>query len=280
MNLFLLQLSGELKKMFARKRTYVGFGVFLAMEGLVLFFINQPHPRAFFRRMIEQNGFSFDRYFSGLTLGFFMVFFTFIPQILFIALVSGDIVAKEVEEGTLRMILCRSVSRGRIILLKYISCVIYTFVFIFFIGITALAAGVLYRGVGGLFVFAQFEKIFVLYETGPGLARYFCALPLLALSLTTVTSLGFMFSCFNMKPATATVIALAIIFLDFIFRNNPVFESLQPYFITTHISAWLQIFITPVHMWDIIEHYAYLLAFDATFFVIGMAAFQRRDFKA
>jgi hypothetical protein len=31
---------------------------------------------------------------------------------------------------------------------------------------------------------------------------------LLALSLTTVTSLGFMLSCFNMKPAAATIVTL------------------------------------------------------------------------
>ena len=231
--------------------------------------------------MIEQNGFAFDKYFSGLTLGYFMVFFTFIPQLLFIALVSGDIMAKEVEEGTLRMILCRSVGRGRIILLKYISCVIYTFAFIFFIGITALVAGVLYRGTGGLFVFAQFERIFAMYDTGPGLARYFCALPMLALSLTTVASLGFMFSCFNMKPASATVITLAIILVDFIFRNNPAFESLQPYFITTHIQRVAAgICMAHLHVWSVMEDYTYLLALDATFLVIALAAFQRRDFKA
>ena len=48
MSLFLLQLYCELKKMFARKRTYIGFGTFLVMEGLILFFINQPKHRAGF----------------------------------------------------------------------------------------------------------------------------------------------------------------------------------------------------------------------------------------
>lgn len=280
MNLFLLQLLYELKKMFARKRTHIGFGAFLCMEGLVMFFLSQPKHRAYFQRLIERNGFSFDHYFSGLTLGYFMVLFTFLPQLLFIALVAGDMVAKEVEEGTMRMMLCRSISRARIIVLKYISCVIYTFVLIFFIGITSLLAGVLLRGVGGLFVFEELERIFATYETGPGLVHFFCGLPMLALSLTTVASLGFMFSCFNMKPASATVLTLAVIFLDFILRHNPAFESLQPYFITTHIDAWLQTFVTPLNIWKIAEHYAYLLALDATFFVIGLAVFQRRDFKA
>jgi ABC-2 type transport system permease protein len=231
--------------------------------------------------MIEQNGYTFDQYFSGPTLGLMMLMWTtLLLGALYLALVSGDVVSKEVEEGTLRMMLCRPVSRTRIIFLKYIACVIYTFTLVFFIGISAIAAGVMYRGLGGLFVFAPMEKIFALHEQWPGIGRYFCALPLLALSLTSVTSLGFMFSCFNMKPAAATIVTLSVIFLDNIFRNIPYFENLQPWFITTHMSAWLQAFVPYVSWWGLVEDYAYLLALDATFVVIALAVFQRRDFKA
>jgi ABC-2 type transport system permease protein len=281
MSLFLFQMANELRKLFARKRTYIGFGAFLLVEGFVLFMINLPKPRAHFRRLIEQNGYGFDQYFSGLTLGLLMLMWTtFLLGALYLALVSGDLVSKEVEDGTLRMTLCRPVSRSRIIALKYISSVIYTFVLIFFIGATAMAAGVLYHGLGGLFVFAPTEKIFALHEQWPGMARYFCALPLLALSLATVSSLGFMLSCFNMKPAAATIVTLSVMFLDSIFRNIPYFESLQPWFITTHMSAWLQAFAPYVPVWSMVEDYAYLFALDATFLVIALAVFQTRDFKA
>ena len=266
--------------MFARKRTYIGFGAFLLMEGLVLFMINLPGPRGHFKRMIEQNGYAFDQYFSGLTLGLLMVMWTTVLLgALYLSLVAGDVVSKEVEEGTMRMTLCRPVSRGRVIALKYVACVIYTFALVFFIGGTALIAGLCYRGPGGLFVFAPLEGIFALHEQGPGLERYAGAILLLGVSMLTVTSLGFALSCFNMKPAAATIVTLSVVFLDSIFRNIPYFENIKAWFITTHMGGWLQIFVNYIPWWNIVEDYAYLLALDATCVVIALAAFQSRDFK-
>jgi len=164
--------------------------------------------------------------------------------------------------------------------LKYIACSAYTAVLVAFIGITALLTGLCYRGWGGLFVFAPVEKIFALYEGWPGLWRYLEALPLLALALMTISSLAFLFSCCNVKPATATIATLSVIFLDSIFRNIPYFESLQPYFITTHIATWTHIFEAHVPWWTMAEDYAYLLGLDFTFLIVGLAIFEQRDFKA
>ncbi len=281
MALFFFQLSNELRKLFARKRTHIGFVAFLLVEGLILFLVNLPKPRAHFRRLIEENGYVFERYFSGTTVALLMLMWTtFLLGALYLALVAGDVVSKEVEEGTLRMMLCRPVSRGRIVALKYIACVVYTFALVFFIGVTTLGVGMLYQGLGGLFAFAPMDGILALHETVPGLERYFAALPLLALSLTTVSSLGFMLSCFNMKPATATIVTLSVMFLDSIFREIPYFESLKPYFITTHMSAWLQVFVVYLPWWRLVEDYAWLLALDATFVCVALAVFQQRDFKS
>jgi len=142
-----------------------------------------------------------------------------------------------------------------------------------------LGAGLCYRGPGGLFVFAPLEGIFALHEQGPGMARYAGAILLLGVSMLTVTSLGFALSCFNMKPAAATIVTLSVVFLDSIFRNIPYFENIKSWFITTHMGGWLQIFVTYIPWWNIVEDYAYLLALDATCVVIALAAFQSRDFK-
>ncbi len=123
--------------------------------------------------------------------------------------------------------MCRPVSRLRVALLKYLSAVIYTFVLVEFIGISALAAGIVYRGYGGLFVFAPLEGVFALFERGLGLRLFLEAMPLLALSMVSISSLGFLFSCCNMKPAAASIVTLSIIFLDFIFHGIPYFESLK-----------------------------------------------------
>lgn len=280
MPLFLTQLRFELLKMFSRKRTYIGFGAFLLMEALILFLLNLPKPKEHFRHLIEQNGYGFDQYYSGVTLALFILLWTrTLLGPLYLALVAGDLMAKEVEEGTMRMLLCRPISRVRVTVLKYVSAVIYTFLLVEFIGVTALLAGLAYRGYGGLFAIDPTSGIFALIPPERGLWLYLLALPLLALSMTTISSLGFLFSCCNMKPAAASIVTLSVIMLDFIFHSIPSFESLKPYFITSHLSTWIHIFENYPPWWRMMKDYSYLVGLDITCLILGSAIFLRRDLK-
>ena len=281
MSLFSQQLRGELRKLFARKRTYIGFGAFLAVEILVLVLFQLPKVQGSYRLLIERAGYGFTEYFSGLTLAFIMLTSTIgLLGPLYLALVAGDVVSKEVEDGTMRMMLCRPVARVRLLASKYLACVIYTFALIFFIGLTALAVGIARQGFGGMFVFAPLEGVFALYEKGPGLARYLASLPLLGLSLLAVTSLGFALSCFNMKPAAATITTLSYVTVDFIFKGIPYFESLKQWFLTTHMATWTNIYREHIPWPDMIQDYAYLLAVDLTLVIIATVNFHQRDFKS
>jgi ABC-2 type transport system permease protein len=280
MNLFLRQFGGELRKLFARKRTYIGFGAFLGVETLVLILFQLPGVQRSYRGLIEKAGYIFEDYLSGLTLAFLILTSTSLLGSLYLALVAGDVVAKEVEDGTLRMMLCRPASRLRLLGTKYLACTLYTFVLMLFIGLTALAMGVARQGYGGLFAFAPLDHLFELHDKHTGLVRYLIGLPLFALSMLTVTSLGFALSCFNMKPAAATICTLTYIFVDYIFRGIPYFESLKHWFVTTHMASWMHIF-HPIIPWpQMTEDYAYLLAVDLTVVIIGAINFQQRDFKS
>ena len=73
MSLFFLQLRGELWKLFARKRTYLGFGVFLGVETIVLMLCQMPLGQRGIRKAMERLGGVFEQYFSGLTLAMIMV---------------------------------------------------------------------------------------------------------------------------------------------------------------------------------------------------------------
>ena len=281
MSLFSQQLRGELRKLFARKRTYIGFGAFLAVEILVLVLFQLPKVQGSYRLLIERAGYGFTEYFSGLTLAFIMLTSTIgLLGPLYLALVAGDVVSKEVEDGTMRMMLCRPVARVRLLASKYLACVIYTFALIFFIGLTALAVGIARQGFGGMFVFAPLEGVFALYEKGPGLARYLASLPLLGLSLLAVTSLGFALSCFNMKPAAATITTLSYVTVDFIFKGIPYFESLKQWFLTTHVATWTNIYREHIPWPDMVQDYAYLFAVDLTLVIIATVNFHQRDFKS
>ena len=281
MSLFFLQLRGELWKLFARKRTYLGFGAFLALEIVILLLFQLPGVQRTYRQLLENAGYGFEQYFSGITLAFQIVLgTTTLLGGLYLALVAGDIVAKEVEDGTLRMTLCRPVSRLRILAVKYLVCVIYTFTLAFFIGLSALVVGVARQGTGGFFVFQPLEKLFVIYDFGPGLVRYLASLPALGLSLLSVTSFGFMISCCNVKPAAATISTLCFFIADLIFRGLPYFESIKHWFISTHTETWYNMLRSPLPWQRMIEDYAYLFGVDATFVLVGVVIFSSRDFKS
>lgn len=281
MSLFLTQFRHELRKLFARKRTWLGFGAFLGVELIILALLQLPRVQRSWKFIIERAGYGFEDYFSGITLAFQILIWTiFFLGGLFVALVAGDIVAKEVEDGTLRMTLCRPISRVRLLLLKYLACVLYTFALIFFIGLSALGVATLREGFGGFFAFQPIQGLFALFESGPGHVRYLAALPLLALSMCSVASIGFMLSCWNMKPAAATIATLTYFIADAIFRSIPYFEDIKQWFLTTHLEAWYDVFRTPIPVEKMIGDYAYLLAVDATLVIVGVIAFQVRDFKS
>jgi ABC-2 type transport system permease protein len=267
--------------MFARQRTYLGFGAFLAIELLILLLLQMPAAHRRFLHSMTQHGLDFSHYFSGLTVAYVMVANTvFLLGSLYLALVCGDIVSKEVEDGTMRMVLSRPVSRARIIALKYICCVIYTWVLTLVIVGSSLVLGILDRGLGGLIVVAPWDHVFGFFEAGPGLERFGWATLLLGIILLTLASLGFMFSCFNIKPASATVLTLSLYIVDQILRVFPYFDSIQPYLLTQNMGVWTHVF-EPIIPWgNIVHSICYLGAFNLLFMAIGAFHFARRDFKS
>src|ERR1051325_3706138 len=270
-----LQLRHELLKLFARKRTYIGFGAFVFVQVTILALLQLPKAKRAFHELLTNNGYLGGDYYSGLTLGLVIIVFTIsLLGALYVALVGGDMVAKEVEDGTMRMILCRPISRLRLLTIKWAACSIYTFVLMLFLGTTSLLAASLYRrGLGHLFVFVPQEGLFAIYDTSEGFWRYVRSVVFLGLATQIITAAAFMFSCFNMKPAAATILTLSLMFADFVLRNIPYFHSFEKYFITYHTACWIRTYFDVVPWPGIVESVLYLAALSFTFWIIGAMAF-------
>src|SRR5215467_277315 len=138
--MFLDHLRNELWKLFGKKRTYIGFGAFLLAQNAMLLAFRFTHWQRQVERMLSGNGYLPSEYVSALTVALIML----IPQILLLmplyaALVGGDLVAKEAEDGTLRMILSRPISRFRLLFMKWLAGVIFSVSLVLVLGGTALA---------------------------------------------------------------------------------------------------------------------------------------------
>lgn len=280
--MFLRQLRGELRKLFARPRTYMGYGAFLVMELLIVLVYRLTNGQAYMRDLIERNGFQSDFYFSSLTLTFMVMTISMaLLGSIFFALVAGDVVAKENEDGNLRLVLGRPISRLRLLLVKYAAVAIYTFTFVFFVGISGYLMAVSAVGwEGGLFVSEPKMKVFAVYsQWSEGMTRLAMGATGIGFSMITLSSLAFMFSCFRIKPAAATIITLAILFVDMILQSFPFFRPFEHWFITWRMSCWIYLFEYDVSWPKMIEAYSFLAGLNVTFFLIGFLAFQLRDFK-
>src|SRR5207237_9972243 len=137
--MLLRQLRNELWKLFGKKRTYIGFGAFLLAQNAMLLCFRFTRWQADLERMLAGNGYLAQQYVSALTVALMML----VPQVLLLmplyaALVGGDLVAKEAEDGTLRMILSRPISRLRLLLVKWLAGIIFSAVLVMVLGGTAL----------------------------------------------------------------------------------------------------------------------------------------------
>ena len=281
--MFIAQLKNELWKLFGKKRTYIGFGAFVVVQTAMLLMFKYTRWQGQFERVLSGNGYLASEYISALTVAVVMLW----PQILllmplYVTLVGGDLVAKEAEDGTLRMILSRPISRVRLLLVKWFAGIIFAAVLVAALGIIALSFARIYFPWKGMFVFGQTQtdSLFGLFPPGEGLALYAFAHLFMAANAIVMLSVAFMFSSFNMKPAAATILALSFMFVNMVMQHLPFFDDYRNWFITHHFECWFLVFQKPVPWARILESESILAAVCTTAFVIGCTVFYVRDIKS
>jgi ABC-2 type transport system permease protein len=279
--MFYRHFTSELWKLFGKKRTYIGFGAFLVVQNATLLFFRFSRWQQNFARNLEGNGYLVSEYISALTVALIML----LPQVillmpLYAALVGGDLVAKEAEDGTLRMILSRPISRFRLLLAKWLSGVVFSAVLVTVLGTMAVVFARMWFPWRSMFVFWPPLGIFSLVDAADGLRLYALSHAFMAVNASAILSLAFMFSCFNMKPAAATILSLSFLFMNIVLENLPFFEQYEEYLLPYHFRIWLFVFSDPTPWARIGQSLFVLLAFNLTTFIIGTAAFQTRDIKS
>jgi ABC-2 type transport system permease protein len=281
--MFFHHLRNELWKLFGKKRTYIGFGAFILAQSMMLLMF-RFRGREHMEKMLEGNGYLAQEYITALTVAFIML----VPQVallmpLYATLVGGDLVAKEAEDGTLRMILSRPISRFRLLLSKWLAGIVFAIALVIVLGATAVLLARIIFPWGGMFV--SFPGIvpgvmFNVLSAGVGLKLYLCSIMCMAVNASVALGFAFMFGCFNMKPAAATIVALSVLFTSFVMENIPYFENYKDWFPTFHFHNWVRIYAQPTPWPQVLGSFLVLLALNLSAFLIGAAAFQARDIKS
>jgi ABC-2 type transport system permease protein len=244
----------ELRKLISQKRTYLGLGLAGLLPLIfVVFQVLRNHPKDhadnIFARELTQ---------SGLATPVLMLLFLsafFLPLIA--ALVSGDIVAAEDGNGTLKTILTRSVNRGQVFCAKALAAMTYAALALLLASTVATVAGVTAWG---------FKPITTLSNTvvsaPEALLLVLASNAVYLIPLLTVASIGVLLSTATRNSAAAVVGTIAVPIVLYIVAVIPGLESLHPYLLTTQFQAWQGLMRTPTD-WAPIGHSAWVCALYA-----------------
>jgi ABC-2 type transport system permease protein len=280
----LVQFRIELSKLVRSKSFYLSFAALAGFVALMLWGFYTYAQRksggaagaAEFRYTYESKS-----YFNGLTFALYSIIFSFSLLIpIFVAMTAGGQIAGEAKSGTLRMMCTRPVSRVSIFLSKFAAAALHTYLLMaFFIGLTMLI-GYLLMGYGDLELFpgplnlvdepgrlGQAEAIWrFVYATFSG-----------TWALLVVVALAMLFSVLMDNPAMAIVTTLAIYIALYIVGRVEFFEDLKPYFFTTDMDFWRDVF-KPEPPLQSFYHYGSLCgAYIFGLLLIAVSIFDRKD---
>src|SRR5256886_10586804 len=218
----------EIAKLLAQKRTYLG--LVTAMGVPLIFDVVLEHNAG------GPNDVPHGRYIraTGLATPFVVLFFMSIWGFpLITALVAGDIVASESQNGTLKTILTRSRSRGEIFAGKILASLTYTLVIVFAMGVVGAIAGSVAWG---------FHPLTSLSGTpvsaAHGVALLAGSLALYVLPLAGIAAFAVLLSTVTRNSAAAVVRALMWALLMQLAGVLPGTEAIRPYLLGTQFEAW------------------------------------------
>ena len=258
----------ELRKLVSQKRTYLGFGLAVALPLIFVIVQSLRHSHDH-----GENIFASQITHSGLATPVLMLLFLSVFMLPLIAsLVAGDIVAAEDGNGTLKTILTRSVDRGQVFASKALAAATYATVAVFLSATVATVAGVAAWGFNSVTTYSG-----TVVSPSEGLLLIFAANACYLIPLFAVASIGVLLSTVTRNSAAAVVGAVGVTILLFIVAQIPGLEGIRPYLLTEQYEAWHGLLRTPTD-WAPIWHSLWVCALYAgPALLTGYLVFLRRD---
>jgi ABC-2 type transport system permease protein len=184
-------------------------------------------------------------------------------------------IAGEAESATLKTWLFRPVTRGGVLLSKWVVAIVYLAIALGLVAAAAYTAGAIAFGLHAPALLSG-GTVTVAHGLWLTLLAYLFVLA----GAICVLSLATLLSTLTNSSLTATIGALVIVIVLNVLGSFSFFDFLKPYVFTSRLEAWQGLFSSPID-WTPITHG--LVAFTLTSAVLTIGAwivFRRRDVLA
>ncbi|MGZ4504236.1 MAG: ABC transporter permease [Nocardioidaceae bacterium] len=262
-------LRSELRLIFGRRRNQAGLAVLASVPILVAIAVKVSSPGnerggPDFFTSITENGLFVALASLTLELGLFLP--------LAVAAISGDSVAGEANIGTLRYLLTVPVHRARLLGVKYLAVVLFSFAATLLITVTGIVMGLALFGGGDMTLLSGSQISFA-----DGVLRVLLATTYLSLGFASLGAVGLFISTLTEQPIGATIAVVIFSSASFILDSIPQVDWLHPYLITHNWLAFGDLFRDPI-AWGGIQHGLYVAAgYALVFWLAGWARFSAKD---
>ena len=264
-------LSRELTKLFAQKRSYVGWAGLLIVPLLMTLaiYLNGHNPH----RDNGPGGVIALAAHNGLLMpvAAITLLSAFLLPLL-ASMVGSYQLAGEAETGTIKTWLMHSISRGGVLASKWGVAVIYVA-----IGLARVALGGL---VAGALAFGLHAPVLLSGQTvgiGQGLWLSLLSYLYVFVGVICVLSLALLFATFTNSSLTAAIEALVVVIVMNILGAFSYFDFLKPYLFTSHLDAWQNLLSQPTDWHPIITGLTTFAIYIVTLMAAAWYQFRRKD---
>ncbi len=272
----------EIYKIFKRPRTYISFGIVLAITLVIqlALFSDGKEFLGFFMQGINEQFDVQGNILNGYLVAYVILHSLLMQIPLLVALVAGDSLAGEANLGTLRLLLTKPISRTKLVLMKFLSSFIYTLILIIWLAIVALFVSMLLFGTGDMINIKS--DSFVVILQNDVMWRYLLAFCFATLAMTTIASLSLLLSAFADNAIGPIISTMGIVVVMTILCNLqlPVFNHIIPYLFTPHMVGWKGFFDDPIPYAAIGRSAITLAAYTIVFLAATIYYFNKKDIKS
>ena len=265
-------LGSELRLIAVRRRNQVGLAALAAVPVVVAVAMkvaapdrtDRPGAGPDFFAQITGNGFFVALAALGVELGLFLP--------IAVAMVAGDSVAGEANQGTLRYLLTVPVERTRLLAVKYAGIVFGAFLAPLVVAGAGLAAGLLLFGGGDVTLLSGSQV-----GLGEGLLRLLGVCLYLGVCLSALGALGLFLSTLTEQPMGAAIALTMLTVASFVLQQIPQVDWLHPYLPTRHWQDFGELLRDPVSIGALVPGLLSAGAYIVVFLSAAWARFAGRD---
>lgn len=277
----------ELLKMFYQKKNYVMVFGHLLLLGLCYIGFKTSKMSFLARGIKHQAEINISDLMSYMDALFFArtallpTYFIIFP--IFICTVAGDIVAGEIQDGSLKLLASRPRSRSSIILSKLFATAVFSWIYSLYFAIANLIIGFIFFGKPGVQLVylhgMDIDTVLVVMPLVRAIVAYALSVAYFSVSILALGAITVFLSTLFDRMTTATVSGITFYFVCYIVGSLPFAAEIKPYLLSTAMNGIAVFWMERMPVGRLIDSLCLIAIYIVAFAGMSIISFNVKDIR-